>query len=179
MRPLSPAVALLEALLETVPCALGREDLSLVPLSLMPARFDRLLNHRGHMTAAVEALHGTPVAVRVLRSVHRAATYAREILLERPDGVVVQYAVVRLDLGCCPAAARAMILAERTPLGHVLQRLPGTLRIEPVAFVCATLPASLAACFGARAGQRAWGRLVRIDHDGDRLVEGLELLAPG
>ena len=43
---------------------------------------------------------------------------------------------------------------------------------------CATLPAPLAVRFGARAGQRAWGRLVRIDHDGDRLVEGLELLAP-
>jgi len=169
---------MLEALFDAVPCALGQADLSLVPGSQLPARFDRLLNHRGHMTAAVEALHGTPVAVRVLRSVHRAATYAREILLERPDGAVVQYAVVRLDLACCPAAARATILAERTPLGHVLQRLPGSLRIEPVAFFRATLPASLAARFGALAGQQAWGRLVRIDHDGDRLVEGLELLAP-
>jgi len=175
---MSSAEALLTALLEALPCALGREHVSLVPQPLLPARCDRLLNHRGHMTAAVEALHGTPVAVRVLQRVQRAETYAREILLERPDGAVVQYAVVNLDLAACPPPARAEILAERTPLGHVLRRLPGNLRIEPVAFVRVTLPASLAARFGAQTGQQAWGRLVRIEHAADRLVEGLELLAP-
>lgn len=172
-------VAMLTTLLEGLPCAIGPAEISLVPRSLLPLPFARMLDHDGHMTAAVEARHGVPVGVRVLQRRQAGANYAREILLVRPDGAVVQYAVVSLDLACCPPAARAAILAEHTPLGHILQRLPGALRIEPVAFVRAPLPACLAMHFGVPVGHEAFGRLVRIHLGADCLIEGLELLANG
>ncbi len=168
---------MLTTLLERLPCAIEPAEIALVPPSLLPRPFARMLDHDGHMTATVEARHGVPVGVRVLQRRHDGASYAREILLVRPDEAVVQYAVVRLDLACCPPAARAEILAEHTPLGHILQRLPGALRIEPVAFVRARLSASLATHFGVPVGHEAYGRLVRIHLGADCLIEGLELLA--
>jgi hypothetical protein len=78
----------------------------------------RLLDHRSHMTVAMERFHGGPVALRVVAERPAAAgsgdRYAREILLVRGDGMVVQHGIVRIDLAAVPAQTAAAIRPART-----------------------------------------------------------------
>jgi len=149
-----------------------------VPAAALPAPCAGLLAHDGHMTSALERFHGAPVTVQVVRRRQDAAVYWREILLSLPTGRIVQYAVVGIALAHCPPPARAAILAEAEPLGRILQRLPTRLRVEPLAFLRVPLPAPLAERFSVAAGTPAHGRLVRIHHGPQCLIEGVELLAP-
>jgi chorismate-pyruvate lyase len=161
-----------------LPGRLGAADLEPVAAAALPPPWASLLDHRGHMTAVVEAYHGAPVAVQVLQRRHAAPVYAREILLSLPTGRIVQYAVVVIALDRCPQPVGAQILAEREPLGRVLQALSPDLRVEPVGFVRVRAPAALAESFAVAAGTVVWGRLVRIHHGPECLIEGLEVLAP-
>jgi len=174
----SASDALIARLCAALPGRLGAADLEPVAAAALPSPWAGLLDHRGHMTAVVEAHHGAAVAVQVLQREHDAATYAREILLRLPSGRVVQYAVVVIALDRCPPQVRTRILAEREPLGRVLQALSPDLRVEPVGFVRVRVPPALAMLFAVAAGAVAWGRLVRIHHGPACLVEGLEVLAP-
>lgn len=150
----------------------------IVPAAALPEPCRGLLAHDAHMTATLERFHGAPVAVDVVHRRYDAAVYRREILLSLPNGRKVQYAVVNIALACCPPPARAAILAEQEPLGRILQRLPTALRVAPVAFVRAVLPKTLAERFATPEGREAYGRLVRIHHGPQCLIEGLELLSP-
>lgn len=170
--------ALIARLCAALPGRLGAADLEPVAAAALPSPWASLLDHRGHMTAVVEAHHGAPVAVQVLQRQHDAAAYAREILLSLPTARVVQYAIVVIALDRCPPPVSAQILAEREPLGRVLQALSPDLRVAPVGFVRVRVPAALAASFAVAAGTVAWGRLVRIHHGPECLIEGLEVLAP-
>lgn len=168
----------LAALLEAMACALRGGDFEPVPATALPGSMAALLAHRGHMTAVIEAHYGAGVAVQVLQRCRKAQSYAREILLTLPGGRVVQYAVVDIALQRCPPAVRDEILAERRPLGRILQAIAADLRVEAVGFVRARLPAALATLFGVSPGTVAWGRLVRIHVGAECLIEGLEVLAP-
>lgn len=169
---------LLSHLLGDVPCMLAAQLTDIVPAAALPEPCRQLLAHDAHMTATLERFHGAPVAVEVVRRRHAAAVYRREILLHLPHGRNVQYAVVEIALAHCPPPARDAILDEREPLGRILQRFAAALRVEPVAFVRAALPGSLAERFAAVEGSPAYGRLVRIHQGSACLIEGLELLAP-
>ncbi len=169
---------LLSRLLGDLPCMLAPQLAHIVPAAVLPEPCRALLAHDAHMTATLERFHGAPVAVEVVHRWHDAALYRREILLSVPNGRNVQYAVVNIALALCPQSAREAILAEREPLGRILQRLPTALRVEPVAFVRAALPARLAQRFAVTEGSPAYGRLVRIHHGPQCLIEGIELLAP-
>lgn len=164
--------------LDAMGCALRGGDVDRVPASTLPAPQAALLDHLAHMTAVVEALHGARVEVEVLQRRRGARSYAREILLTLPGGRVVQYAVVDIALPHCPPAVRAGILAERQPLGRVLQAIAAQLRVEAVGFVRVRLPESLATRFEVRPGTVAWGRRMRIHLGAECLIEGLEVLAP-
>jgi chorismate-pyruvate lyase len=103
----------------------------------------QLLDHRSHMTVTMERHHACRLDVRVVSEQQAAegggARYAREILLVRPDGGVVQYGIVRIDLAAVDAATAAAIRRAAEPLGRILinagllcdvQRV-SLLRIEP------------------------------------------------
>jgi hypothetical protein len=83
-----------------------------------PAR--TLLDHARHMTDAQERFHGGPVELRVLGVVSDGPSYAREILLARPDGRVVQYGIVRIDMAALDTATAERIRRADTPLGRIL-----------------------------------------------------------
>ena len=94
-----------------------------VAAAAMPAAFRTLLDHASHMTVAMERHHGGPVTLQVVQVASGAADgrgYAREILLARDDGMVVQYGIVRLDLSAVDAATAAAIRAAEVPLGRLL-----------------------------------------------------------
>lgn len=107
------------------PKALG--EFAEVVAEEIPPATRSLLNHHQHMTVTIERFHRCPVSVRVLQTSQRGDWYAREILLERtasaagaPAGMVVQYGIVRLNLGLLADAVKNEILAGQKPLGRVL-----------------------------------------------------------
>ena len=83
-----------------------------------PAR--TLLDHDRHMTDAQERFHGGPVELRVLGVVSDGPNYAREILLSRSNGRIVQYGIVRIDMAVIDTATAASIRRADTPLGRIL-----------------------------------------------------------
>lgn len=162
--------------------ALG--DIRSVPSADVPAAFRDLLDHHSHMTVAMERFHGAPLAVRVLAVRHDVPCgYAREILLLGPQGDVVLYGIVRIDLAAVHPATAAEIRAAKTPLGRVLIDA-GVLRdVHDVSLLEIVPGRRLTELFvgpHGRAGSPAmtFGRVAAIDLDGRPAVELLEIVAP-
>ncbi len=151
-----------------------------VPAGELPEPYHRLLVHTHHMTVTVEEFYRSPVDVKVLNCRRSGNEYARKILLTLQNDArkVVQFGLVRINLGVCPEPVRSAIVEGKTPLGRVLIQNNMLRRIEPVAFLRVSLSAKLAEWFGAAAGAETFGRLGVI-YTGDRpAVEVLEILAP-
>ena len=146
----------------------------------VPEPYQKLLVHTHHMTVTVEQYYGSPVDVRVLSCRREGDEYARKILLALKDDPanVVQFGLVRIDLGVCPEAVRTAILEGKTPLGRVLIQNDMLRRIEPVAFLRVSLDRTMAEWFRAAPGTETFGR-IGVIYTGDRpAVEVLEILAP-
>lgn len=149
-----------------------------VPAAEVPPPYHRLLVHTHHMTVTVEDFYGGPVGVKVLACRRDGDEYARKILLTLDDGKVVQFGLVRIDLGVCPPPVRDAIVEGKTPLGRVLIEHDMLRRIEPVAYLRVKLSPAMAKWFGVPADTVTYGRLGVI-YTGDRpAVEVLEILAP-
>jgi hypothetical protein len=142
----------------------------------VPEAARQLLDHRSHMTVAMERRHG-PVRLRVVdRGEDPSGRYAREILLLRADGRVVQHGVVRIDLRLLAAETAAAIRAEAIPLGRILIDA-GLLRdVHDVALLEIEPGPHLRRLFGTAAPTH--GRVATIDLDGVPAVELLEIVAP-
>ena len=142
----------------------------------VPDTARQLLDHRSHMTVAMERRHG-PVQLRVVnRGEDAAGRYAREILLLRTDGRVVQHGIVRIDLRRLAAETAAAIRAEAIPLGRILIDA-GLLRdVHDVALLEIEPGPHLRRLFGTAAPTH--GRVATIDLDGVPAVELLEIVAP-
>ena len=142
----------------------------------------RLLDHRSHMTVAMERFHGGPVALRVVAERPAAAgpeeRYAREILLVRGDGMIVQHGIVRIDLTAVPAQTAAAIRERRTPLGRILIDAGLLCDVQDVRLLEVTAGPHLAALFECAAGTVAYGRVAEIRVAGIAAVELLEIVAP-
>jgi len=151
-----------------------------VPSSDVPEPYHRLLVHNHHMTITVEQFYRSPVDVRVLCCRRLGNEYARKILLAtHGTGQVVQFGLVRINLGVCPELVRNEILEGKIPLGRVLIQHNMLRRIEPVAFLRVSLAPTMAGWFGVDQGTTTFGRLGVIYTTGDRpAVEVLEILAP-
>jgi chorismate-pyruvate lyase len=156
-----------------------RSDAVEVAAEDVPEPYHQLLVHTHHMTITVEQFYRSPVDVRVLESRRLGNEYARKILLStQTGGQVVQFGLVRINLGVCPDLVRQEIVEGKTPLGRVLIKHNMLRRIEPVAFLRVTLSPAMAGWFGVEPGTTSYGRLGVI-YTGDRpAVEVLEILAP-
>ena len=160
-----------------------------------PAR--TLLDHRSHMTVAMERFHGGSVRLRVVaraddgtERVPNAGRYAREILLETQEGSVVQYGIVRIDLAHLDRATAAAIREARRPLGRILIEA-GMLRDVHRVQLLEIVPGPhlqnlfrpqfrLQASPSPKASrnQPVYGRVADIQLDGRPTVELLEIVAP-
>jgi chorismate-pyruvate lyase len=157
-----------------------RPDAVEVPAVELPEPYRRLLAHTHHMTVTVEQFYRSPVDVKVLACRRSGNEYSRKILLTLANEShrVVQFGLVRINLGVCPEPVRAAIVEGKTPLGRVLIQNDMLRRIEPLAFLRVSLSAAMADWFGVPAGTEAYGR-VGVIYTGDRpAVEVLEILAP-
>ena len=144
----------------------------------VPPPFDRLLVHREHMTATLGRHHGRPVELRVLRFRIDGDTYSREIVLT-PAGseTIVEYGIVRLDLGVVSPAVRAEIEARRAPLGDILIRHDVLRRIEPQWYLRFGSGSPILGHFRASGAREAYGRLGTIYCDEAPAIELLEVVA--
>lgn len=145
----------------------------------LPHPYYQLLVHTHHMTVTVEEFYRSPIDVRVLECRRNGNEYARKSLLAaHSSGRVVQFGLVRINLGVCSEAVRNEIIDGKTPLGRVLIRHNMLRRIEPQAYLRLTLSTAMAGWFGVKAGATTFGRLGLI-YTGERpAVEVLEILAP-
>jgi chorismate-pyruvate lyase len=144
----------------------------------------RLLDHRSHMTVAMERFHGGPVALRVVAERPAAAgsgdRYAREILLVRGDGMVVQHGIVRIDLRSVDPRTAREIRDGRRPLGRILIDAGILREVHAVALLEIAPGPHLVGLFGgAKAyAMPVYGRVADILLNGRPAVELLEIVAP-
>lgn len=168
-----------EQLYALLPDESDRPEAVVVAAEQVPQPYRKLLVHNEHMTVTVEDHYGGPVNVNVLACRRDGNEYARKILLALHEGGrVVQFGLVRIDLGICPAPVRDAIVEGKTPLGRILIQHDMLRRIEPTDFLKVKLSAKMAGWFSAKAGEATYGRLGVI-YTGDKpAVEVLEILAP-
>lgn len=148
-----------------------------------PAEDRALLDHREHMTVAMERRYGGPLGLRVVAE--RAAGmggdtgdwYAREILLLGPDDAVVQHGIVRMDLAAVAPDVAARIRAGRIPLGRVLIDAGLLMQVQRVALLEVAPGPHLRGLFPASAAC-VHGRVAEIVVNGRPAIELLEIVAP-
>jgi hypothetical protein len=151
--------------------------LSGVAAAAVPEPFRSLLDHRSHMTVTMERHHGGPVSLEVVaESRAGAAGYAREILLDGPDGRVVQFGIVRLDLAAVDAATAARIRAGDAPLGRILIEAGVHCEVGDVALLEIVPGPHLRRLIGPHA---TFGRVAAIAIGGRPAIELLEVVAAG
>jgi hypothetical protein len=145
----------------------------------MPEPYRSLLVHEHHMTVTVEAFHGDLVDVRILARRQDGNSYTRKILLAlQKTGRIVQFGIVRIDLGLCSPPVRAALVAGKTPVGRILIEHNVLRRIEPTAYLRIAGKAPQMSWFGLTGPQTLYGRLAIIHCDGCPAVELLEIVAP-
>jgi chorismate-pyruvate lyase len=147
----------------------------------VPEPFRTLLDHASHMTVAMERHHGGPVSLRVVQVADGdpdGRGYAREILLARGDGMVVQYGIVRLDFSAIDAATAAAIRVAEVPLGRLLIKAGLLREVHDVSLVEVTPGPGLGRLFGREVCQPTYGRVAEISIAGRPAIELLEVAAP-
>lgn len=145
----------------------------------MPEPYRGLLVHTHHMTVTVEAFYGDSVDVRPKQVARAGDDYARKIVLAlRGSGRVVQFGLVRVDLGKLPPAVKDEIVSERTPLGRVLIQ-NGVLRtVRPTAYYRALPTPTMCVWLGLAEPVPLYGRLGVLTVNGQPAVEVAEILVP-
>lgn len=169
----------LDHLYRLIPDSSDRPAAVKIEAANVPQPYHRLLVHSEHMTVTVEDFYGDRVDVKVLASRRDGNEYARKILLALHEGgKIVQFGLVRIDLGACTPAVRDAIVEGKTPLGRILIEHDMLRRIEPTAFLKVRLAPRMAEWFGVPEDTETYGRLGVI-YTGDRpAIEVLEILAP-
>jgi hypothetical protein len=157
--------------------ALGQ--LEEVSAGQLPSEYQRLLYHQEHMTVAMEALYESLVQVEVLETRLTETHYSRKILLRRQDNDhVVQFGIMRINLGCISDDVRDEIISQKRPLGRILVRhnLLRMIRLDRLWRI--TPGEDLCGLFGLASPVDTFGRTAGIDLDGVPAVEVLEIVAP-
>ena len=144
----------------------------------VPEPYRGLLVHSHHMTVTVEQFYASPVNVKVLKTQLDGNEYSRQILLTLSDtGRVVQFGIVRMDLGLLSPKVREQIVEGRTPLGRVLIENDVLRKVEPMSYVRVRTNATMNGWFAEAESIDTYGRLGVIHTDGKPAIEVLEILA--
>jgi chorismate-pyruvate lyase len=143
----------------------------------VPPDIRGLLGPPEALTPRLEDRHGEQLALRVLERRRAGDRYARRIVLVRGDGVPVALGAIVLDLARLDARARAAVLAESVPFGHILRGAVA----EPDALLRVACDAAIAAALEIepRLGGWLYGRRRTIrDATGATVAAVVDILAP-
>jgi len=163
----------------------SRSGLSLPPLEIVhaegvPEPYRRLLVHERDMTSTLEAFHQAGIHLSLISRHQQGEEYFREVLLvldgnERP----VEFGAIRISLARFPAAARAAILEERFPLGHILKEASLDYRSRPNNFLRMASDKTISRLLGLTGVHLLYGRRNSLlDREGNSLAEIVEILPP-
>jgi chorismate-pyruvate lyase len=150
-----------------------------VASALVPEPYQQLLVHDQHMTVTMEAFYNDPVNVQILDRRLEGDLYSRKIVLTTASaGQIVQFGLVRFDLGYVTQAVRDEILRGQTPLGRVLINHNVLRHIDLGALLKITLGPGLARHMRSSNGAVTYGRLATIFCNRHPAVDLLEIPAP-
>lgn len=154
-------------------------DAEHVPSETLPEPYRRMLAHNHHMTVTMESHYGCPVDVRILDRRLEGDFYNRKIvLLKAGTETVVQFGIVRFDLGYVTQSVRDEILGGHKPLGRVLIDHNVLRHIDLGAVLRVTAGPSLARVLQMPQGGITYGRLATIFCNRRAAVDLLEIPAP-
>ncbi|WCJ58691.1 hypothetical protein NXS98_13325 [Fontisphaera persica] len=151
-----------------------------VPPAALPAPYRQLLAHGQDMTSTLERFYQTRLSLRALRTERRGPFYVREVLLLAAGGLPVEYGVICVRLAAFPPALQAEILAERLPLGRLLQDHEQPCVCRPQEFYRLAPHPYLAAQLGPGAAPAAYygRRNLLLNGEHRLLADVMEILAP-
>jgi len=146
----------------------------------VPSPQKELLVHLHDMTPTLEAFFNRPMLLRVLGSRRRGQEYFREVAII-PEGASkpVEFGAIKIHLDRFPAPARAAILAQHFPLGHLLavHHIPHLSR--PKAFLRVASDRVINDALELRGAHVLYGRRnTLLTHTGESLAEIVEILPP-
>ncbi|MFM1903928.1 MAG: hypothetical protein RLZZ440_1828 [Planctomycetota bacterium] len=157
----------------------GFGEVASISADQMPPVARDLLDHTSHMTVAMERLHGGPVSLEVVRRAECSdGRYAREILLHRGDGGIVQHGIVRIDLAAVAPQVAADIRSESKPLGRILLAAGLLCDVHDVELLRIAAGPELAVMLQTCPGTEVFGRVATIGLAGRPAIELLEIASP-
>lgn len=151
-----------------------------VPPAAMPAPYRQLLAHGQDMTSTLERFYQTRLGLRALRRERHGPFYVREVLLLTASGVAVEYGVICVRLPAFPPAVQEEILAERLPLGRLLQDHEQPCVCRPQEFYRLAPHPYLQTQLGARTAPEAFygRRNLLLNGEHRLLADVMEILSP-
>lgn len=102
----------------------------------VPEPYKTLLVHRNDMTPTLEKFHGRDIHLRVMSRRQKGDEYFREVvlLLDETDEPV-EFGAIKINLDRFSPEARAQVLEEVRPLGHILAEIVEAHASRPKCFL--------------------------------------------
>jgi len=144
----------------------------------VPAPYQSLLVHHGHMTEALEKYHGAPVTVHPYRVRREGEMYGRRIDLRVGGDSPVMTGIMIFNLALVAPAVREEILRARTPLGQILIKHRILRRVSSDAYIRLGAKDPLVARFELARSRPAYGRIATILCNQQPAVDLLEIVRP-
>jgi chorismate-pyruvate lyase len=174
-----------ESLVHPLDSFYGRSGLPLPPLEAidgeaMPEPYKSLLVHERDMTSTLENFHHHRVRLNLIGRQISGSEYFREVVLVLEDGAEpVEFGAIHIHLNRFDAAVRDLILAERLPLGRILNDNHIAYVSHPKAYLRLASDRTIDGLLKLRGAHILYGRRNTLDDSlGRPLAEIVEILPP-
>ena len=144
----------------------------------VPEPCKSLLVHRNDMTPTLEKFHGRDIHLRVMSRRQKDDEYFREVvlLLDETDEPV-EFGAIKINLDRFSPKARAQILEEVRPLGHILAEIVEAHASRPKCFLKFTPDALIKEALQVTGDGPLYGRRNTLwDPEGLPMAEIVEIL---
>lgn len=174
-----------QALIHPLDAFYARNGVPLPPLDSVdgesipePAR--GLLVHDRDMTSTLENHYGRRVVLRLIGRVAKGDDYFREVILELDGtGQPVEFGAIHIHLARFTPGVRALILAEKLPLGRILNDNSIPYLSQPKAYLRLASDRTIDRLLKLRGAHILYGRRNTLSNPaGEPLAEIVEILPP-
>lgn len=144
----------------------------------VPEPYKSLLVHRNDMTPTLEKFHGRDIHLRVMSRRQKGDEYFREVvlLLDETDEPV-EFGAIKINLDRFSPEARAQVLEEVRPLGHILAEIVEAHASRPKGFLKFTPDALIKEALHVTGDGPLYGRRNTLwDPEGLPMAEIVEIL---